>query len=71
MSRQLAEAILIEEEGRLNKRIERGFNHLYRLQSTKTPWEEENLMTEEMKNRANKISDLSCFVDIVKNVMNK
>ena len=44
MSRQLAEALLIESEGNLNKRLEQGHNHLYRLQNSKSPWEEEQHM---------------------------
>ena len=32
-SRQLAEALYIEKEGNLNRRMEYGYNHLYRLES--------------------------------------
>ena len=38
-SRQLAEALYIEKEGNLNRRLEYGYNHLYRLESNIPDWE--------------------------------
>ena len=69
MTRQLAEALLIEEEGSLNKRFEYGSNHLCRLESSIPDWECEKLREVEAMDKANRISNLHNFVTTVKNVM--
>ena len=70
-SRQLSEALLIEEEGILNKRAEYGVNHLYRLQSNMPEWELNKLKEREAKDRANLVSNLQNFINVITNVKYK
>ena len=69
-SRQLAEALYIEKEGNLNKRLEYGYNHLYRLESNLPAWELQRKNEREAKERANYMSNLYNFVSVISNVKN-
>ena len=68
-SRQLAEALYIEKEGNLNRRLEYGYNHLYRLESNLPDWEVQKRSEKQARERANYVSNLNCFISVIKNVM--
>ena len=61
MSRQLAEALLIETEGTFNRKLEFGNNHLCRLESSVSGKEQERNWKLEEGDRANRISNLTSF----------
>ena len=68
LSRQIAEAIHIEEKGILNKRSEFGINHLPRLEAVKSERDRDVQLEKEAREKANLVSDLMCFINVVKNV---
>ena len=68
LSRQIAEAVFIEERGKLNKRSEFGINHLPRLEFTKSEKERDATLEREAYERANLLSNLSCFKSVILNV---
>ena len=67
MSRQLAEALLIEKEGNLNRRTEYGSNHLCRFELNVPEWERERIMEVQAREKANRTSNLKCFVSVIHN----
>ena len=69
LTRQITEAILIEQYGNLNKKSEFGVNHLSRLDVQRSEQEKEYIMGQEAAERANLLSNLECFVTVVKNVL--
>ena len=69
MSRQLSEALLIEKEGSLNRKMEYGSNHICRLESSVSGWEQERIGELEAWTKANRISNLKCFVSTIQNVI--
>ena len=70
-SRQLAEALYIEKEGNLNRRLEYGYNHLYRLESNLPEWELQKLNEKQARERANYVADLQNFISVIRIVMSK
>ena len=61
LSRQVTEAVLIEQYGNLNKKSEFGINHLSRLDVSKSEEERDYLLGKEAEERANLTSNLECF----------
>ena len=51
LSRQICEAILIEETGTLNSKSEFGMNHLCRMVTAHSPWKTEKIMESEAVER--------------------
>ena len=68
LSKQVAEAIQIEHKGILNKRSEFGINHIPRLVADKSDQERDKLLEQEARDRANLLSNLHCFKNVVMNV---
>ena len=68
LSRQVAEAVYIEDRGNMNKRSEFGINHLSRLEATVPDWERDYAMEQEARERANLMSNLSCFKNVILSV---
>ena len=71
LSRQISEAIQIEEKGILNKRSEYGSNHLPRLEAVESEQDRNKLIEVEARKKANQISNLHCFKSVVLEVCNK
>ena len=65
LSRQIAEAVFIEERGKLNRRSEFGVNHLHRLEVARSEKERDILLEKENRQRANLVSDLLCFKSVI------
>ena len=68
LSRQVAEALLIEDRGNLNKKSEFTSNHISRLESGLSQWEKERAMEVESNERANFRSNINNFINVIKNV---
>ena len=68
LSRQILEAILIEDRGNLNKKFEFGINHISRLEAGMTQWDKNKLEEREANDRANFQSNLLNFIDVIKSV---
>ena len=68
LSRQIAEAVYIEQGGNLNRKSEFGHNHLYRLEARATDWELEQEVAREAVEKANLKSNLQCFINVIKSV---
>ena len=66
-TRQISEALLIESEGSMNKRQEYESNSLYRLVPDKLSWEYDL----EARRRANHMSNLINFTNVIKSVREK
>ena len=71
LSRQIAEAIQIEDKGILNKHSEYGVNHLPRLEAAESEQDRNKLLEKETREKANLMSDLNCFRNVVLGVCNK
>ena len=69
LSRQIAEAIHIETKGILNKKSEFGTNHIPRLEAAKSERDRDAILEKEAKDRANLLSDLVCFRNVITNVV--
>ena len=70
LSRQLSEAIMIEESGTLNSKAEFGMNHICRLVTEKHPWDaEQDSKIHELRTKKDK-QDLHEFIAVMKNVLN-
>ena len=68
LSRQLAEALFIEDRGNLNKKSEFSSNHICRLESNLPEWEKEKLREVEAYERANFVSNVISFTNVIRNV---
>ena len=70
LTRQVGEAIWIQDKGTLNSKSEFGMNNLCRLVADLTPWQtEEEVRQQEFKKKKEK-EDLFQFVNVMKNVQN-
>ena len=69
LSRQIKEALLIKEQGKLNKKLEYSSNELIRTESYKYSWEEERDRQREVRDRNQRNSDTKAFIDVISNVM--
>ena len=65
LSRQVAETVYIEDRDNMNKRSEFGINHLPKIEATKSDWERGHVLEQEARERANLLSDLSCFKSVI------
>ena len=65
LSRQIAEAVFIEDRGKLNKRSEFGVNHIPRLEVSKSERERDATLEKEAYERANLVSNLTCFKSVI------
>ena len=68
LTRQIAEAIFIEYKGKLNRKSEFGVNHLTRLEASKSERDRDHELELEAKERADLMSDLCCFINVVQDV---
>ena len=69
LSRQIGEAILIEETGTLNSKSEFGMNHLCRMVNGQSPWEEEESARLETETKREKKRKIARFCNDIKNVV--
>ena len=70
LTRQVGEAVWIQDKGTLNSKSEFGMNNLCRLVADLTPWQtEEEVRQQELKRKREK-EDLVQFVNVMKNVQN-
>ena len=68
LSRQLMEAIIIKEQGKLNKKQEYSSNKIIRMETHKYSWELEVERSEETKLKQNKKEKICCFINVMKNL---
>ena len=68
LSRQIAEALFIEDRGNLNKKSEFTSNHICRLESGMSEWEKERQQEVESHEKANFVSNVNNFISVIKSV---
>jgi len=68
LSRQVGEAVLIEESGNLNSKAEFGMNHLCRLVSQINPQDEEAAQKVAEKEKRRRKNDLLQFINVIQSL---
>ena len=71
LSRQIEEAVIIEETGTLNSKSEFGMNHLCRMVVEHNPWDTEEMNKQDEQSRRKNKQDLVEFVAMMKNVRSR
>ena len=71
LSRQLSEALYIEEFGNLNRKSEYTNNHISRLEAGLSDREKCRMREQEAYERANFISNITNFANVIRSVRNK
>jgi len=71
LSRQISEAIHIEERGSMNRKSEYGHNHLTRLEANRSEWEQEVRQVSETAFRNCDRVNTNGFIAVVRNVKNE
>ena len=70
LSRQLKEAILIRDEGNMNRKDEFSNNEIIRLESNGYTWDRENKRKQEAKYEMRLRQDIRAFTEMLENVIN-
>ena len=70
LSRQISEAIYIEEGGNLNRKSEFGHNHITRLVGNLSAWDQEQQQTAISQSKDCDRKNINCFIDVIKCVEN-